>query len=181
MFSARENTPGQGDVPRAASIARPEDGDTVDPVKPNTATARAIQADRLVAALRPFSAVVEDRQRTPTSLAEIHPLPVRMPTLWEHGFCRIDGSGRIRDAHVFDFLGWKSGDRITLEVRGEQLVVQPGDGQHIDGRGRITIPDRLRAQLGLGRGDGVLFSADVGSGRLVLSPVRICDQVVASA
>jgi len=92
----------------------------------------------------------------------------------------VDVSGRVRDAVLFEVLGWKPGEQLAVSLDGEQAVIQRGGNARLDARGRLTLPETVRRVLLLEPGDGVLLSADTDEGRLIVTPACRCDEVVSA-
>ncbi len=138
------------------------------------------QRERLVAALRPVptAAVVAPQ---PSLLAELRPLPITPSAGWLHGFARLDVGGRVRDAQLFTALGWEPGRELAVELSGERALVRSeAGGGRLDPRGRLSLSETVRNALALGAGDGVLLSAGIEAGLLVVTPARCCDAVVSA-
>jgi len=148
-------------------------------MKGNTNGIAAVrQRERLIATLQPLppEAAVE---LTPSLLTHLRPLRELPAGNRNHGFARLYVNGRIRDAFVFEMLGWKHGTLVTPCRNGERLIVERSDtGCPLDGRGRLLIPEADRRALSLGVHCGVLLSADCGHGLLIVIPASLCDELV---
>jgi bifunctional DNA-binding transcriptional regulator/antitoxin component of YhaV-PrlF toxin-antitoxin module len=146
--------------------------------KQNT-TAMAVQKERLVAAFRPAT-VLAPSSVSPTLLSQLRPLSLSPTTKWTHGFSRLDGSGRVRDAFLFRELGWSSGDRLLSTIDCSRLIIRrdTSGNTNLDPRGRVTLGEAARRVLHLEDGDGVLLSADLAEGFLVIHPAQRCDEVL---
>jgi len=153
--------------------------DTLISMSGNNTTALAIQKERLIAALRPVT-VAATSSVSPTLLGQLRPLSLSQATKWTHGLVRLDGSGRVRDAALFRELDWSPGDRLALTIDGNRLIVRrDGSGNTtLDPRGRVTLGETARRVLHLEDGDGVLLSADLNEGFLVINPAQRCDEVL---
>lgn len=139
--------------------------------------ALARQKTTTLAMLRPVQAPAAPTE--PSVLSHLRPLSHTPMGQWSHGFARLDASGRIRDAQLFKALDWVVGVAIDLRLDDERVAARRGEGaNHIDARGRLTIPEALRRALALDTGDGVLLSAILDEALLVITPVRCCDRVV---
>ncbi len=152
---------------------------TITTMSGNQTTALALQKERLVAALRP-ALVGTPVSLSPTLLSQLRPLSFPSETKWTHGFSRLDGSGRVRDAFLFRELGWSPGDRLLLAIDGERLIIrrEACGNATLDPRGRVTLGEAARRVLHLEDGDGVLLSGDLTEGLLVIHPAQRCDEVV---
>jgi bifunctional DNA-binding transcriptional regulator/antitoxin component of YhaV-PrlF toxin-antitoxin module len=145
----------------------------------NQTTALVMQKERLVAALRP-AYVGTPASPSPTLLSQLRPLSLPRATKWTHGFSRLDGSGRVRDAFLFRELGWSPGDRLLLTIDGARLIIRRDTSGNtiLDPRGRVTLGEAARRVLHVEDGDGVLLSADLAEGFLVIHPAQRCDEVL---
>ncbi len=153
---------------------------TVDAMNTNH-MARIRQTERLVAALRPIDAAVSQAGAVVAPLANLRPIMTPVGSGWQHGFSRIDGSGRVRDAVLFDSLGWAPGTTVGMELVGDVLKVSAHqDGQRLDARGRLTLLDCHRSALGLTAGSAVLLLGDPEQGTIIVLPACYCDQLVAA-
>ncbi|TNC19423.1 hypothetical protein [Amycolatopsis alkalitolerans] len=98
--------------------------------------------------------------------------PVRLPDLpaphaGQHsksdmvvGMARVDRTGRVRERSVFDALGWRPGQRLWLESRGEVivLVADPTGHHRVDTRGAVTLPAAARQMCGIDRGPALVLT-----------------------
>jgi len=145
----------------------------------NQTTALAIQKERLVAAFRPAT-VLAPSSVSPTLLSELRPISLSRATKWTHGFVRLDGSGRVRDAVLFRELAWSPGVRLALSIDGARLIIRQDEKGNttLDPRGRLTLGESARRVLHLEDGDNVLLSADLAEGFLVIHSAQRCDEVL---
>lgn len=113
--SAPEECPGQGAEARLPATAGQPATATVEDMASNHGLALVRQKEWLVAALRPLPS---GAQLAPQPSAPGALRPPRQPrrTSWTHGFARLDVSGRVRDAVLFDALGWRAGDALTIGI-----------------------------------------------------------------
>ena len=164
---------------RSPATARQPATATVEDMASNHGLALVRQKERLVAALRPLpSGALLAPQ--PSALGALRPLRHPRRTSWTHGFARLDVSGRVRDAVLFDALGWRAGDALTIGLDGDHAVVRQGGTARLDARGRLTLPETVRRVLALDAGDGALLSADTDEGVLLVTPAHRCDEVVSA-
>ena len=75
---------------------------------------------------------------------------------------------------------WSAGDEVAVTLDAGRIIVRPGSGSALDGRGRLTLGETARQALHLEAGDGVLLSADLASGFLVINPAHRCDEVLSA-
>ena len=152
---------------------------TIGGMNGTTGIAQVMQKERLVAALRPVPSIAGP-QASLTLLSQLRPIALPAKSIWTHGFARLDGSGRVRDAALFAQLGWLAGASCVVSLDVGRLTVRSGEGTTLDGRGRLTLGETARRALHLDAGDGVLLSADLASGLLVINPAHRCDEVLSS-
>jgi hypothetical protein len=153
---------------------------TVDAMSINH-VARIRQTERLVAALRPIDAAASQAGAVVAPLANLRPIMTPVGSGWQHGFSRIDGSGRVRDAVLFDSLGWAPGTTVGMEFAGDVLKVSARqDGHRLDVRGRLTLLDCHRSALGLTAGSAVLLLGDPEQGAIIVLPACYLDRLVAA-
>ncbi|KXK58059.1 hypothetical protein AWW66_32120 [Micromonospora rosaria] len=84
----------------------------------------------------------------------------------------IDRDGWLADAVVVPALGWLSGTRVDVRVRGG-LVVVTADSQavfRVTRPGQVRLPATVRHWCGLTAGSRLLLVADPAMGRLVVHP-----------
>ena len=145
----------------------------------NNTTAQAMQKERLIAALRPAT-LAATSPVSPTLLGQLRPLSLPRAAKWTHGLVRLDRSGRVRDAALFRELDWSPGDRLALTIDGNRLIARrdASGNTTLDPRGRVTLGETVRRVLHLEDGDGVLLSADLHEGFLVINPAQRCDEVL---
>jgi len=171
-------TPGEGTENTVAVSVFEGQPQIINAMSTTTNIAPTKQRERLVAFLRP---VLNQPFTSGANQLPLAVVPVRHSPSGaiSHGFARIDQCGRFRDSQLFAELGWSGGDNVTLQVRGEQVIVRKGScSDALDSRGRIQLPRSLRLLVGIAGNDTVLLSADLSEGILIISPTRLCDLVV---
>jgi hypothetical protein len=134
--------------------------------------AQAVQRERLVATLRPLGVVgVTDTSLSILSL--LRPIPLAPSSPMDFGFTRLDACGRIRDAHLFGLLGWRSGVSVSVVINGSDLLATVNElGAPLDSRGRLSICGAFRKVLQITEADTVLLAADIANGRLIITPTH---------
>jgi len=154
---------------------------TVEGVPTSPGLVRAKQTERLVAALLPPAAVPGPRPLSaPSGGVTLPLLPQPHRARLVHRLTLLDDHGRVREATLFDLLGWKPGTLVEVrEVRG-RLVARTAttDGVPLDPRGRLRVPDAYRKFRGWAAGDAVVLSLDADEQSLVISSSSLLDALV---
>lgn len=97
------------------------------------------------------------------------------------GMAAIDHSGRLRDKVLMSALGWRPGDRHSVDVSGRMAVLRldPAGRFVIDSRGQVFLPAALRTLFSVGTGDRVVLVAAPGSGVLIVHSVAVVAELLA--
>jgi bifunctional DNA-binding transcriptional regulator/antitoxin component of YhaV-PrlF toxin-antitoxin module len=168
------------------SLARavPDETGTFASMKQHKDLARVIQIQRLTAAMRPT-----DPRGIPNegagALSSVKPrkAPRRLVKFIE-GAARLDASGRMKDAEVFDALGWTRGNSCYLSMRldGNDIIVRRSatkTNHRLDSKGRVTLPKSYRILLGLRDSSLVVMAANKSTGDLTVMRSDVISKAVA--
>ena len=79
-----------------------------------------------------------------------------------------------------DALGWRPGDRYTVRLRGDALVVtaDPTGAYAVSGCGRVHLPADLRHACAIAPGDRALLAAEPTDNVLVVYPPAALDAMI---
>ena len=94
---------------------------------------------------------------------------------------RLDRSGRLCERPLLAQLGWRPGDRVTIDVlHGAVVVVAALDGRHAVGsRGDLALPAAARQLCGINQHQPVLVAAYPTWDTLVIHPVDMVAALLA--
>jgi hypothetical protein len=97
-----------------------------------------------------------------------------------YGFGRIDASGRVADRATIAALGWRGGDRLTLNADAGVMIARrdPGGIVTMPTRPCIVIPAALRRRCWLRAGDQVLLAASPGEDLLAAYSLTVVDHAM---
>jgi bifunctional DNA-binding transcriptional regulator/antitoxin component of YhaV-PrlF toxin-antitoxin module len=97
-----------------------------------------------------------------------------------YGLTAIDARGRVADRVVTAALGWQPGNRLTLRVTGQLIVVTAADDGilAVSRQGRVHLPAAARHACGIRPGDRVLLAAEPAESVLVVHPLAALDAMV---
>lgn len=97
------------------------------------------------------------------------------------GVARLDRSGRLSVRPLLARLGWRPGDRVSIDiVHRAVVVVVAGTGRHALGsRGDLALPTAARQLCGIGPDQPVLVVAYPGRGMLVIHAVDMVTALLA--
>ena len=77
-------------------------------------------------------------------------------------------------------LGWRPGDRITMDVRNRAVVIVAGAGQHALGsRGDLAVPVAMRQLCGISPEQPVMVAAYPAQSMLVIHAVYLVTALLA--
>ncbi|MFD6756116.1 MULTISPECIES: AbrB/MazE/SpoVT family DNA-binding domain-containing protein [Micromonospora] len=95
----------------------------------------------------------------------------------------IDRDGRLAEAVVIPALGWLSGTRVDVRVRGGLVLVtaNPHAAFRVTRPGQVRLPATVRHWCGLAAGSRVLLVADPAVGRLVVYPPAAVHAMITEA
>lgn len=98
-----------------------------------------------------------------------------------YGLATLDSRGRVADRVVVRALGWRPGTCLDVAVVDGLVVVSArlSGGSCVSAAGYVRLPARVRRAVGLGAADRVVLVAEPGSGRLVVYPPVVLDEVLA--
>lgn len=137
-------------------------------------------ADRIVAGLAPSLARPARSNETPSPIpvVELHALPRDGSIVY--GMGRIDPSGRIVDRDVLAALAWVPGQRLTLNVATDAIVIHPADNGLlvVPAKPCIVIPAPARARCAINPGDRLLLSAIPQHALLIVHTLRALDAMM---
>ncbi|MBF6221753.1 hypothetical protein IU479_27020 [Nocardia abscessus] len=86
----------------------------------------------------------------------------------------IDPAGRLGDRSVIKSLGWQAGQPVSIEPSQGLLCIRPvAEGESsVAGNGYLFLPVAARRASRLHTGQRVLMAGVLGSGLLVICPLR---------
>ena len=174
----------QQDIEQSSARARSEELGTFDAMKQQNDLARVIQIQRLTAAMRPSNGSANSNDSLAV-VSNVKPRKVRRKaSKFIEGAARLDESGRMKDAEVFDALGWTSGSSCYLSMRleGDDIIVRRSvtrTTHRLDSKGRITLPKSYRTLLGLRASSLVVMAANKNTGDLIVMRSDVISKAVA--
>jgi len=88
------------------------------------------------------------------------------------GMARMDRSGRLSVRPMLTHLGWRPGDRVTVDVVHRMVVVVAGAGRHALGcRGDLALPVAVRQLCGIDPHEPVIVAAYPARNMMVIQPL----------
>ncbi len=95
----------------------------------------------------------------------------------------LDTQGRIAESSIVTALGWRTGQRLRLEVHSNTTVTVQADTDGVftlARRAHLPLPAAVRRWCGLNPADRVLLAAAPESGLLLIHTMRALDAMVAA-
>jgi bifunctional DNA-binding transcriptional regulator/antitoxin component of YhaV-PrlF toxin-antitoxin module len=138
-------------------------------------------AHGVVAALALPAAPRASRQSIrPLPLTSLDRLPRDASMLYDIG--RVDASGRVENRNIIEALRWQAGDKLELILAQGAIVIRASSDGHfsVPRRPRIIIPATARQRHAIRPGDHVLVAAAPEYGVLIMYPLSILNEMIAS-
>lgn len=137
--------------------------------------------DRLIAAIAARSRATTTEQHKPLPVGTLASLPGDGSLTYQ--IASIDGRGRISDRSSIRTLGWRPGDRLSIEiVSGNIVLVRPQ--RHglckLNQQEYVRLPAAVRHWCGMQAGKRVFLSAAAGHDVLVVHSMLTLDSMVLS-
>ena len=157
---------------------------TFPAMKQQSDLARVIQIQRLTAAMRPTNPSGIPNEGL-GGLSSVKPRKApRRQVKFVEGAARLDASGRMKDAEVFESLGWTSGNSCYLSMRldGDDIIMRRSNtktNHKLDSKGRVTLPKSYRTLLGLRESSLVVMAANKNTGDLTVMRSDVISKAVA--
>lgn len=119
-------------------------------------------------------------QPLPPPLVSLHRLPHDTSLLY--GIGRVDTSGRVANGEIVEALRWRPGDKFETILSQGAIVIRasPHGLFSVPRRPRIIIPARARQRCAIRPGDHVLLAAAPAYGIVIVYPLSIVDEMIAS-
>ena len=143
----------------------------------STGLIRAVQTERLIAALIPPTAARQPSVATVNAGMRLPRLQIHPTARHTHRVVLIDDHGRVRESSVFAALGFDPGTPVSFTLSETHLIVHRDDRAEarVDPRGRLKLPDAARKSLGITAGDGLLLSMPMDAASLTIAHSSLLD------
>lgn len=137
-------------------------------------------ADQVLAGLVPPDRLPTRDHEDPVPLADIL-RPALSDQSFRYSIARVDESGRVAVAQVLAYLGWRTGDRLTISTARDVVIVQRrSTGLHtVPEKRSLVIPASARRVCGIEAGDTVMLAAAAEFDIVLVHPSAVLDKMMA--